>query len=373
MTRQTTLSHHVIQFARYLRTQNFTIGPEEEADVLKGLTVIDWSDHRQFKEVQRAAFCKHLDQYRSFDQCYEQYWSELARSVDSKTKQVAEEQSTPKKAAAPSIQVIKNWLHGNREQEVQDVHQASPDAVASTPDLGMLSDHYHREWQEVIRLIQQYVAKQKTRRWVRSKVPVQLDYRKVLKNSIVKGGEITEVAFRRPKKNRAHILLLCDVSKSMELYSRFLIQMMYALQNSSLRIQCFVFSTSLFPVSHLLKRSSLTDALAAISEKVEGWSGGTRIGESFVEFLSRYRNKVMPRNTFTFVLSDGWDAGDIDLLTDSMQVLQKRSKRLIWINPLAKSTAFDPQVLGMKAAMPYIDHLVPAVDASSLKKELGRM
>lgn len=373
MKRQTSLSDHVIQFARFLRAHKFPIGPDEEGDVLMGMTAIDWSDPQQFKEVQRAAFCKHVEQYQAFDQHYEQYWSELARSVDSKTKQVAEEQQKPKKNVAPSIQVLKNWLHGNRENDVQDIYQASDEHVLANPDLSMLSEHHHRDWAEVIQLIRKYVEKQKTRRWVRSGDPIQLDFRKVLKKSIAKGGEITEVSFRKPKKSKAHLLLLCDVSRSMELYSRFLIQMMYALQNSSLQIRCFAFSTGLYPVSHLLKRRSLTEALKLLSDEVESWSGGTKIGACFNDFLKRFGRKSIRRNTFTFILSDGWDAGDIDELTNSMESLQKRSKKLIWINPLARSEAFNPEVLGMKAAMPFVDLFVPAVDAASLKRSLKNM
>lgn len=371
MKRQTSLSHHVIQFARFLRSEKYSIGPEEEADVLQGLTAIDWSDHLQFKEVQRAAFCKHFEQYQQFDTHYHRYWSELSKAIDSKTKHVAEEQPQRPKPQAPSIQVIKDWLHGNQEKDDHDVHQASDESDANTTDLSSLSDHHSQEWQEVIRLIQRQVSRQKSRRYIKSKQAHQLDFRKVLRNSIINGGEITEISYRKLKKRRVNLVLLCDVSRSMELYSRFMIQLMYALQSSTIKIQCFVFNTKVLPISHLLKRQSLSEALAAISDEVEGWSGGTRIGDSFEEFLDKYGNKSLTNDTFTFVLSDGWDAGDIQVLETNMHKLQKKSRYLTWINPLAPSTGFNPQVLGMKAAMPHIDHFVPAMDAKSLRKELA--
>lgn len=370
MKRQTSIAHHIIQFARYLRSHQYAIGPEEEADVLKGLTTIDWSDHLQFKEVQRAAFCKHFEQYKYFDDHYHKYWSELSKAVDSKTKQVAEEKPRQAKPKAPSIEVIKNWLHGNREKEIQEVHQASNESVSGNPDLSSLSDHQYKEWQEVIRLIQKQVSRQKSRRYIKSKRVDQLDFRKVLKNSTLKGGEVTEIYFKKQKKRRVNLLLICDVSRSMELYSRFMIQLMYALQNSGIKIHCYVFSTALFPVSHSLKRQSLAEALTAISEEVEGWSGGTKIGECLSEFLQQHGRKAISRNTFTFILSDGWDAGALDQLEYSMELLQKRSRQLFWINPLAQSETYDPQVLGMRSAMPYIDHFIPAVDATSLKRHL---
>ena len=165
------------------------------------------------------------------------------------------------------------------------------------------------------------------------------------------------------------MVLLCDISKSMELYSKFLIQMMYAFQNSNLRIHCFVFSTSLHPVSKQFKTHNIQNALKSLSEDIEEWSGGTRIGESLSQFMDTHARKVMGKNTFTFVVSDGWDAGDISLLQTAMAKLKKKSKQLIWINPLAQGT--DPtQVLGMKTALPYIDQLIPALDAASFKSYL---
>lgn len=340
---------------------------------MKGLTAIDWSGHLQFKEVQRAAFCKHFEQYQQFDNHYHKYWSELSKAVDSKSKQVAEEKPKQTKPKAPSIQVIKDWLHGNRETEKQEVHRASTESVSGAPDLSSLSEHHYREWQEVIKLIQRHVSRRKSRRYIKSKQVSQMDFRKVLKNSIIKGGEITEISFRKQKKRKVDLLLLCDVSRSMELYSRFMIQLMYVLQNSGIKIHCYVFSTELFPISHILKRQTLTEALSAISEEVEGWSGGTRIGESLTHFLSKHGRKAISSNTFTFILSDGWDAGNIESLDYAMHALQKRSKQLFWINPLAKSEAFNPQVLGMKAAMPYVDHFVPAMDVRSLQYELRKL
>ena len=187
------------------------------------------------------------------------------------------------------------------------------------------------------------------------------------------GGEVGRFEYRKRKVSKTNIVLLCDISKSMELYSKFVIQMMYALQNSSLRIQCYVFSTSLYSVSRHFKRQSIQEALEAVSKQVEEWSSGTNIGASLDQFLTKYGKKSLRKNTFTFIVSDGWDAGDIEVLERSMQKLQKKSEQLIWINPLATNTHFDPQVLGMKTAMPYVDHLIPALDVTSLRQQLSQL
>ena len=374
MKRQTSLSHHVVQFSNFLRAKKFNIGPNEESDALKGLTIIDWSDPLQFKSVLKTSFCKDFHQTLQFDTLYNQYWYELSKAVDSKTKKVEEEKPQPVKKSPPSIQVIKNWLHGNQApNEEQDLNKASDDALKSASDLMAYANDYARDWNEVIRLMQRYVAKKKTRRMVKSRKPVQVDFRKILKKSMQRGGEISQFEFKKKKVSKTNIVLLCDISKSMELYSKFVIQMMYALQNSSLRIHCFVFSTSLYSISRDLKRQSIQEALQNISEKVDEWSSGTKIGESLTQFHVRYSRKSLTKNTFTFVVSDGWDAGEISLLESAMKKLKRKSERLIWVNPLASNENYDPKVLGMKTALPYIDHLIPALDVSSLKRYLGKI
>ncbi len=370
MKRQTALSHHVVQFSQFLRTQKFNIGPNEEADALQGLRIIDWSNPDQFKAVLKLSFCKNLPQSLEFDIHYTRYWSELSKAVDSKVKEEQSEKPQPAKKSAPSIQVIRQWLHGNRlQQEEADIRQASDESIKSEVDLSAYGQNPDREWREVVQLMQRYVAKTKNRRKVKSNQPAQVDFRAVLRKSMQQAGEINQFAFRKQKQSKTHVVLLCDISKSMELYSKFLIQMMYAFQNSNLRIHCFVFSTSLHPVSKQFKTHNIQNALKSLSEDIEEWSGGTRIGESLSQFMDTHARKVMGKNTFTFVVSDGWDAGDISLLQTAMAKLKKKSKQLIWINPLAQGT--DPtQVLGMKTALPYIDQLIPALDAASFKSYL---
>ncbi len=372
MKRQTALSSHIVQFARFLRSHQYNLGPEEEQDALTSLTSIDWSEPTQFKQALKTTFCKGFDQSITFDSLYSQYWSELTKAVDSKQKDVEEERPQPQQQVAPSIQVIKNWLHGHRDnQEEEDIRRASDEHGVANPDLAVFASGYQREWREVVLLLQRYVEKKKSRRRVHSRKPAELNYRKILRQSMLKGGEIHQFDFKKRKLNRTNILLFCDVSKSMELYSKFIIQMMYALQNSSLQIYCYVFSTRLQDISRRMRRERLSSALKGVSDQVADWSGGTLIGSSLEEFLEKHARKVLRKNTFSFIVSDGWDAGDIALLEKSLRRLKSRSEKLLWINPLAKTEDFQPRVMGMKAAMPYIDHLIPALNVSTLKRHLG--
>jgi uncharacterized protein len=157
----------------------------------------------------------------------------------------------------------------------------------------------------------------------------------------------------------------------MELYSAFLIQFMYAFQQVYRRMETFVFSTSLKRITSLLKQKNFQDAMQQLSNENNGWSGGTRIGESFAAFVYEYGKKLIDSKTIVVILSDGWDTGNIDLIKSNMEFIHARSKKLIWLNPLAGFEDYKPHVSAMKAALPFIDVFAPVHNVESLKK-LGR-
>lgn len=374
MKRLTSLSHHVIQFCRVLRNDQFNIGPQEEKEALESLVHINWDEPDQFKLVLKSTLCKSFQHTLLFDDLYTQYWKDLNKAVDSKTKEVPEEKIKPSSQKKPSIEVIKNWLHGNR-QDVEETSMAksSTDEISGSVDLTTFHHTQFREWKAVINLIQRYVARMPGRRTVPDSRKGMVDFRTTLSRNMSLGGEMIRLSYRHQKENKTQLILLCDVSKSMELYSSFLIQMMYALQNSRLNIHTYVFSTRLYNISRKLKTADIQKSLKSVSDYVDQWSSGTKIGHCFQQFLDRYGDRYPKRKSFVFIVSDGWDGGDIELLSDSMQRLRKKAKKIIWINPLAKSQDFKPEVLGMKTCLPYIDYLVPALDAGDLKKYLSRM
>jgi uncharacterized protein with von Willebrand factor type A (vWA) domain len=173
---------------------------------------------------------------------------------------------------------------------------------------------------------------------------------------------------RRPKRNRVKLLMLCDVSKSMELYAAFLLQFMYAFQQVYQRMETFIFSTSLQRITPMLKQKHFGEALKLLSTENEGWHSGTRIGESLNTFVNEYSNKLIDSKTIVIILSDGWDTGNIDMLKKSMHLIHNRAKKLIWLNPQAGYAAYRPEVAGMKAAMPYIDVFAPVYNIETLRR-----
>src|SRR5205085_562906 len=165
------------------------------------------------------------------------------------------------------------------------------------------------EVERVARRIARRLAARPSRRWKPAQKGARVDLRRTMRRAPSAGGELIDLRFRRRKLRKTRIVALCDVSGSMDLYSRLLLQFLFALQGSTARVESFVFSTSLRRVTDALRGGDYGDALARLSAEAHDWSGGTRIGECLAAFNAEWRELVDGR-TVVVILSDGWDTGD---------------------------------------------------------------
>jgi uncharacterized protein len=225
----------------------------------------------------------------------------------------------------------------------------------------------------LLRRIARQLAHQKSRLKRRAKKNNQLDLKRTYATNMRLGGEILRFHFSRPKDKKLKLLLLCDVSKSMDLYSRFFVNLIYAFQNAYDRVETFVFSTAVHRVTELLDNYEFDAAFDLISERVPQWSGGTTIGQCLHSFVDLHGHKLLTKKTVVFILSDGWDTGDPVLLRQSMKDIHKNSRKIIWLNPLAGNPDFAPDVIGLQAALPYIDVLESAHNLESLKRAMKHL
>jgi uncharacterized protein with von Willebrand factor type A (vWA) domain len=194
-----------------------------------------------------------------------------------------------------------------------------------------------------------------------------MDLRRTIRHSLRRGGEIVDLFYRRRKIRKTRVVLLADVSGSMDLYSRFLIQFIFALQHTLGQVETMVFSTSLTRVTDALSEADLRQALDHVAKEVPDWSGGTKIGHSLLTFLRRHGGTLLTPRTVVLIISDGWDTGDIDALTDAMKEIRSRAGRVIWLNPLLGSPGYEPICQGMRAALPYVDVFASAHNLESLR------
>ncbi|TMD08472.1 MAG: VWA domain-containing protein [Chloroflexi bacterium] len=234
-------------------------------------------------------------------------------------------------------------------------------------DFAALSDE---EMRAVRRMIQQMVTpagRRRSRRYQRGG-DERLDLRRVLRQSLRFNGEPLLFAWRRRRWKPRPVVLLCDISGSMERYTRLLLHFAYAMENASERVEAFVFATRLTRITRQLRIHNADLALDRVMATVEDWSGGTRIGESIDDFNRRFGRRFLGHGATAVVISDGWDRGDPALLAQATLRLQRSCHRLIWMNPLMGAPGFEPLTLGLRAVLPYVDDFISAHNLVSLEQ-----
>jgi len=243
---------------------------------------------------------------------------------------------------------------------------ASDAESSSEKDFSVFAADELEEIARLSRRIARKLAASPSRRWRPVRRGARVHMRRTLRRSLKTAGEIVELSFKERKQNKTRLVVICDVSGSMDLYSRLLLQFVYGLQNSFARVETFVFSTALERITGHLKHAPYSQALARLSANVRGWSGGTLIGPSIASFNSEWA-RLADSRTIVIILSDGWDTGEPEELASSLSTLKRRVGRLIWLNPLLGSASYQPLTRGMQAALPHVDVFAPAHDFASLR------
>ena len=194
-----------------------------------------------------------------------------------------------------------------------------------------------------------------------------LDVRRTLRRNARFGGEIVRLETRRRKEKPRRLVVICDVSGSMERYTRMLLHFVHSLYTGlDNRAEAFLFATRLTRVTKHLRLREVDRAVSEVARAVPDWSGGTRVGDVLKEFNFRWARRTLGWGAIVLIVSDGWDRGDPELLGREMARLQRSCSRLIWLNPLAGNEDYEPLTLGMQAAAPYIDDLLPVNNLAAL-------
>jgi uncharacterized protein with von Willebrand factor type A (vWA) domain len=225
------------------------------------------------------------------------------------------------------------------------------------------------EMQEARRLMAEmrwHLGLRQTRRKKPSRNGSYPDMRRIIRRNLKHGAELIELTWREIKRKPRPLVIICDISGSMSLYSRLLLHFIHTISNGLLNVETFVFGTRLTRITRQLKRRDVDEAVRDVSKTVQDWSGGTRIGDALHFFNHKWAKRVLGRGAVVLIISDGWDRGDAAVLEAEMDRLQHSCHRLIWLNPLLGSPDYRPLTIGMKTALPFIDNFLPAHNLDSL-------
>jgi uncharacterized protein with von Willebrand factor type A (vWA) domain len=205
-----------------------------------------------------------------------------------------------------------------------------------------------------------------TRRWVAG-AGRTVDLRRLMRVNAKHGGELMAIPYRIRRVAPRPLVLICDVSGSMDPYARMLMLFGHAIGTGERRVEVFVFSTRLTRVTRQFATPRVDTALTRVQKVVGDWSGGTRIGEAIHTFNVDWARRVLRRRPVLLLISDGWDLGDPGLLAREIARLQRSVFRLVWLNPLIGSPGYEPLTRGMRAALPFVDDFLPVHNMASLE------
>jgi uncharacterized protein with von Willebrand factor type A (vWA) domain len=365
---------HFINFCRELKQEGIKLTMRQEIDALRALNFIDVLKFADFYATLRTNLISYHDDIPVFDRIFFSYWDFSEKEQTDKPIE-GQEKTSPKESPS-DLQKKKGdefplgeSANENPEEELEESEAPtySPAERLKAKDFSDFGDEDLEMIKKAIAMITQRMKVRESRRKKASRKKDFFDLRRTLRKNLRFGGDIIDLAWKTRRINRTHIVLLCDVSGSMERYSRFLIQFLYGLQQRTQgRVETFVFSTRLTRITHILHRMNFEKALTKISQTVVDWSGGTKIGESLKIFNRKYSPSVIDRKTIVMIISDGWDRGDEVTLREEMERLKQNAYHLIWLNPLLGSVSYEPSCRGMATALPYVDQFLPINNLNSL-------
>jgi hypothetical protein len=363
---------NLLTFCRILRDLGMDVTAGRILDIARSLERIDVCDRAQFYYTLRANLVSSHEEMELFDQVFALFWrlpeeEEMAEGAGKKESEEGQEE--PCCEEEPPKQLFVEDMDQDAspgEEEETSIASYSPEEALFTKDFSAYTAEEVRQIREIISQIATRISTRMSRRKKADSKAREVDLRRTFRKNLKYGGEIIDLARKRRKVRKTRVVLLCDVSGSMDCYSKFLVQFMYGLQNELTNVETFVFSTSLTKVSHLLERRSLDEALNEIAKIVLHWSGGTNIGASLNTFNESMGKGLFSGKTIVIIISDGWDRGDVKLLQTEMRKLRKRAFRIIWLNPLLGSPSYQPLCEGIRTALPYVDLFMPLHNLESL-------
>ena len=355
----------VVAFGRELRAHGLSVTPAEVVTATTAIQIIDTIDRDEVFLSLRSILTSSVDDFPIFAEVFKRFWNR-SRSISSST--TVRTQSTSRGQTAKGLGFfLEHWGSSftNSAQPVKVPGASDAESTAAKD----FNEFTHAELEEISRLARRMVrrlARRPSRRWRSVRRGHRVNLRRSFRLSLKTGGELIELAYRQRRPKRTKLIVICDVSGSMDLYSRLLLQFVYGLQNSFAKVESFVFATSLARITGDLKNKTYQRALDRLSANVRGWSGGTRIGASLSTFYDQWQRRIDKR-TVVIILSDGWDTGEPEQLATALSLLKKRAGRLIWLNPLLGTADYAPVTRGMQAALPFINVFAPAHDLASLR------
>jgi uncharacterized protein with von Willebrand factor type A (vWA) domain len=359
------ISESIVAFAQFARSHGLNTGIQETQDALVSAAYGLLIHRDQFRCAMKAIFCHSPEECSLFEKLFILYWDTNPLDLQ-ETKSRVSVNGLIEKKTNTSLVMLGRGKAEEETEEGKNISGASETERLKKTDLSKLGTLEVRVLEEIARNLFQQMALRLRRRMKESRHGGQINLRRTIRRSIGFGGEPVDLLRKaqRPKKTR--LIVLLDVSGSMDKYSYFLLLFICALRENFRQLEAFIFSTSLIRITKALRPGSIDRVLSIISDQAENWSGGTRIGTCLQTFNEKYGRQVLNGSPTIIILSDGLDTGPPALLAEELKKMRRRSRRIIWLNPLKGTKGYAPTASGMQAALPELDDFRSAHNLNSL-------
>lgn len=355
------LAGNVLHFARYLRARGLDVTTATGVDLLAAARLLGLVKHQDVCAGFRALAVTRPEHIPVFDESFQLFFGNARRGD-------AAVSSSPADAAPVKVPVLTPEVDDGAGETSDGVDQmgASYREQLRTRDFGDLSPDEIAEVRRLISRMAWHPAEALSRRLRSDPKGRRPDMRRTLRNAVGQRSDLIEMKFSSPKPRRRPLVILADVSGSMEKYAEMLLYFAHAAPARMGKVETFVFSTRLTRITHELRRRDPAAALRLAAGRVRDWSGGTRIGEALETYNRFWSRRVARGGPIGVIISDGWDRGDPRLLEEEMSRFARSVHRVVWLNPLAGRAGYSPETRGLKAALPFVDDFLASASLSDL-------
>ena len=376
------LLSNLILFGRVLRGLGIDVNPGRMMDLVSALDHIEIGNKADFFYAARTLLVHEREDLPLFDEAFELFWRKPAESWD-----VALQGFVTARRRRPAKPIVMPPPLNEAPSEGKDSDSTSKESltvievtrtysnreVLRNKDFAQMSAEESEAVKQMMAQLLWKVSERRTRRHRPGKGHL-IDLRRTLRRSLRSEGEIFSWSYREPKSKPRPLIVIADISGSMERYTRLLLHFIYGMKAAlSQPVEAFVFSTRLTRITRPLQIRDLDLALKNVGQLVNDWAGGTRIGESLKTFNFQWGRRVLGRGAVVLIISDGWDRGDVAVLKREMARLKRNCHRLIWLNPLLGAPDYEPLTRGIQAALPSIDNFLPVHNLASLEDLANRL
>jgi uncharacterized protein with von Willebrand factor type A (vWA) domain len=374
------LLQNLLLFARVLRGLGLDGSPATMIDLAAALGEIDLGHKSDVYHAMRALVVRRHEEIALFDEAFETFWRKPAESWTSldlramgERRRFRQSRFAPAPLRSAGGSEPRSPSGPDETTLLQVTATYSPAEILRHKDFGEMTAEELVEVQRLLSTLTWSLGARRTRRR-RAGLAGTPDLRRTLRRNLRHGGEILEWAHRTPRTKPRPLVVLADISGSMERYTRILLLWLYALvRGLEQQVEGFLFGTRLTRITRHLRGNDVQGALTAVARAVPDWSGGTRIGDSLRAFNFEWGRRVLGHGAVVLLVSDGWDRGEPDVLGREMARLQRNCHRLIWLNPLLGAPEYEPLTRGMLTALPYVDDFLPVHDLASLEDLARRL